>query len=291
MIDYVYLSATDTAKISSLLAMYPDSLYASSSSIILSIRKHIRRVAGPAYIDTMLLDTLIKALDHSTDSVFTLKTFRHILLDSNNNQVSPALPARAVLLPTSETPATWHAVYFASVPHDTIINRYPGVLLPVPCTLSVEAQPVTVKLWHRDSLHTGLRLPTLFEWEQIAICGSYALRYSTNTGNLNSSSAVYGSASSREISASSSREPNPNGIIDMTGNMFEWVEDWHIFPYKGLKGGFFGSAANDSSLVNLNTTAANPDLSYNGKTGGRFVITSTPAIDSLLKKLNRSDPN
>jgi hypothetical protein len=267
-LDSLRLSRVDTLAIKNALLRASDSVYISvkNDSVLLSVRHHIRKMTGPAIIDTMLADTMIKVLNAAKiDTPFTIKTVRHTL----TNSVSGAL-------------TSWNIVYFPVLPPDSVMKLYPSIVMPAPCTLNTYDAPVTIRLWNRSNTIKGFRLPTRFEWEQAALCGINSLRYSTNTGNLNLESAVYGQNAPKETYGYSERVPNPNGLTDMTGNLYEWVEDWYYKPYKALKGGYYGNAASDTSLISLYSTAALPDSTYGYKTGVRLVIESTPAIDSLL---------
>ncbi|MBL8026467.1 MAG: SUMF1/EgtB/PvdO family nonheme iron enzyme, partial [Fibrobacteres bacterium] len=182
--------------------------------------------------------------------------------------------------------SAWNIVYFASRPADSILKKYPSILMPSPCTVTVRDNPIPVLVWNTDT-NGVVRLPTAFEWEQAAICGSHSLLYSTNTGRLNMESAVYGKSASMETEGNSARAANPYGLVDMTGNLYEWVDTWVYKPYKGLKGGYYGSAAGDSTLLNLFTASGIPDSTYSGKTGFRPIIVGSPSVDSLLNMLKK----
>lgn len=74
---------------------------------------------------------------------------------------------------------------------------------------------------------TGLRLPTSAEWER-------ACRGGTQTPYYNGSAADeslgllawYYANSNAQTHAVGGKQPNPFGMYDMLGNVFEWVSDW-----------------------------------------------------------------
>lgn len=79
------------------------------------------------------------------------------------------------------------------------------------------------------------RLPTEAEWEYACRAGNQNLRFGTKTGTLDHTLANFGSGNWGEgdikdgylyTSPVGSYPPNPFGLYDMSGNVFEWVSDW-----------------------------------------------------------------
>jgi formylglycine-generating enzyme required for sulfatase activity len=69
----------------------------------------------------------------------------------------------------------------------------------------------------------GYRLPTEDEWELAARAGQQ-FKYATYNGEISEAHANYNSNSTVDVA---SYPPNPYGLYDMSGNVYEWCWDWH----------------------------------------------------------------
>ena len=71
------------------------------------------------------------------------------------------------------------------------------------------------------------RLPTEAEWEYAARGGNQSNGYTYSGSNTIDDVAWYTSNSSSTTHAVATKAPNELGIYDMSGNVFEWCQDWY----------------------------------------------------------------
>ena len=71
------------------------------------------------------------------------------------------------------------------------------------------------------------RLPTEAEWEYAARGGNQSKGYQYSGSNTLGDVACYGSNSSGKTHPVKQKQPNELGIYDMSGNVFEWCNDWY----------------------------------------------------------------
>jgi formylglycine-generating enzyme required for sulfatase activity len=91
----------------------------------------------------------------------------------------------------------------------------------------MENRPVVYVTWYGSkafAAYYGLDLPTEAEWEY-ACRGGQQLMYGTDDGTIDSTKANY----NRNVGHATdvgSYPPNPFGLYDMSGNIYEWCHDW-----------------------------------------------------------------
>lgn len=103
---------------------------------------------------------------------------------------------------------------------------------PVVCVSAEDAQAYAV--WLSGQSEKVFRLPTEAEWEYAAHGGALLLEYGTKDGNIGPDLANYAGKEGFDSFAHTSPvghfPPNPLGLYDMSGNVYEWVQD-SMTPY------------------------------------------------------------
>lgn len=127
---------------------------------------------------------------------------------------------------------------------------------PVVCVTWQDARAYVS--WLNNKLHTGnslnrgghYRLPTEAEWEYAARAGQQTARWWGDLIGLNNADCdECGSKwDDKGTAPVGSFRPNPFGLYDMLGNVWQWVEDcWH--------GDYGGAPSDDSAWVSESCTA------------------------------------
>lgn len=163
--------------------------------------------------------------------------FRQVLLESGD----PECKRRAaewqpdeVISPTDMHPAqqvSWiDAVRFCNA----LSQRY-GLQacyrLEGELTLSRDGQDETIENWVRVESADGYRLPTEAEWEYAARAGTPGLYSFGNDRHFLEYYGLWSNNARIESLACGSLLPNPWGLFDMHGNVWEWSDDWFCeFP-------------------------------------------------------------
>ncbi|MEM6261395.1 MAG: SUMF1/EgtB/PvdO family nonheme iron enzyme [Bacteroidota bacterium] len=115
----------------------------------------------------------------------------------------------------------------------------------------------------------GYRLPTEAEWEYAALGGKYAQHFEF-TGSPNKREVAVFDENSHDISQPVGlRAPNALGLYDLSGNVREWVWDWHDENY-------YETCKKKGTVLNPNGPSTG---SSRGVRGGSWI----PYYSSLLR--------
>ena len=154
---------------------------------------------------------------------------------------------------TEVTQELWEAV-MGSNP-----SNWKGLKLPVETVSWNDCQTFITKL----NALTGqqFRLPTEAEWEYAARGGSQSKGYTYSGSNSLDDVAWYSSNSGSKTHEVATKSPNELGIYDMSGNVFEWCQDW------------YGRSYYSSSVINNPTGPTSG--SYRVNRGGSWSLTAT----------------
>ena len=120
---------------------------------------------------------------------------------------------------TEVTQALWKEV-MGSNP-----SRFEGDTNPVERVSWNDCQTFIQKLNQRTG--KTFRLPTEAEWGYAARGGKKSRGYKYSGGNDIATVAWYGSNSGAKTHAVGTKAPNELGIYDMSGNVWEWCNDWY----------------------------------------------------------------
>ncbi len=120
---------------------------------------------------------------------------------------------------TEVTQALWTAV-MGSNP-----SYYKGDNLPVESVSWDDCQTFIRKL--NQLTGATFRLPTEAEWEYAARGGNKSRGYQYSGSNNLNDVAWYTSNSGSKTHAVKTKQPNELGLYDMSGNVYEWCQDWY----------------------------------------------------------------
>jgi len=107
-------------------------------------------------------------------------------------------------------------------------SKFSGENHPVDHVSFQDAVEFIKRLNEREQT-TLYRLPTEAEWERAARAGTTS-RYFWGDEMDNDYVWYYGSSNFKTHPVGT-RQPNPWGLYDMLGNVWEWVSDWYDFDY------------------------------------------------------------
>jgi len=154
-------------------------------------------------------------------------------------------------------------------------SKWKGDNLPVEGVSWDDVQEFIRKL----NAQTGrsYRLPTEAEWEYACRGGSRSAQYKYSGSDNADAVAWYGDNSGSKTHAVGQKQPNELGLYDMSGNVWEWCQDWYgnyesyaqnnpqgpvSGTYRVLRGGSWNDDVND--LRSANRGGNEPGGGHNG---------------------------
>lgn len=101
-----------------------------------------------------------------------------------------------------------------------------------PATVSWEDARNFIRVLNEREGHERYRLPTEAEWEYAARAGTAtAYSFGNHAGNLNRYAWYGGDFDTGGTHPVGQKMPNPWGLYDVHGNVWEWVQDWYSESY------------------------------------------------------------
>ena len=112
-------------------------------------------------------------------------------------------------------------------------SNFKGANRPVEQMSWDDAQAFIKKLCAKENpADAGYRLPTEAEWEYACRAGSRTRFYSGDEDSTLDRIAWYTSNSNRQTHEVGGKLPNAFGLYDMSGNVYEWCQDWYGYYAK-----------------------------------------------------------
>ncbi len=167
--------------------------------------------------------------------------------EQGNEALSSEKPAHQVTLngfaigETEVTQALWQAVMGSNPSYFT-----GNLQRPVEKVSWNDCQTFIAKLNQLTGEH--FRLPTEAEWEYAARGGSKSKGYKYAGSNAIDDVAWYTNNSSSKTHPVATKSPNELGLYDMSGNVWEWCQDWYGSYSSGAQTNPIGPASGSSRV-------------------------------------------
>jgi formylglycine-generating enzyme required for sulfatase activity len=148
----------------------------------------------------------------------------------------------------------------------------------LPSAEEVAQWPVTFIKWygaHAFAAYYGLTLPTEAQWEYAAQ-GGEGYKYPTGDGTVDATKANYNEENHHpdrgHVVSVKSYAPNPYGLYDLAGNVWEWCADWYDPTFYSTSPDPDQDPFNDLLVIGTEEPIESPDFTggpgqaYNGDT-------------------------
>ena len=159
---------------------------------------------------------------------------------------------------TEVTQELWQAVMGSNVrqQRDSLVAMWPLTSFPLSgegakypmCYISwQDCQAFIAKLNKLTGQH--FRLPTEAEWEYAARGGNQSKGYKYSGSNTIGDVAWYNGNSGKRTHEVGTKRPNELGLYDMSGNVYEWCQDWYGYYTSSSRTNPSGASSSSSARV------------------------------------------
>ena len=144
----------------------------------------------------------------------------------DEHPVHPVTMSSFYIGETQVTQALWMAIMGSNPSYHNGKNDSDRFQLPVEQVSWNDCQEFIRRL--NQLTHRGFRLPTEAEWEYAARGGNKSVGFRYAGSNYSKDVAWYGGYETHPVGM---KKSNELGLYDMSGNVFEWCQDWHRDKY------------------------------------------------------------